>query len=311
LSASPALLAAAPFALLLEGLTADQQTAVIHGHGPEVIFAGPGAGKTRTLTDRVRYLLASGRAIPREIVLVTFTNNAAHECHQRLERALGKDATRDMAIFTFYALCLRLLRTHAPLIARTASFTIYDERSLHGVIEEILKDKTRTDVQEALQRRAPSPTEEVSEEISLAKNRLWTPEVYARHSRQEAARLAAAVWAELDEELSQSNACGFDDLLCLAVRLLGEHPDLQQHYRARAGDRAPLRGRARGLAANRQTRQRHARTQGGDRPLRAREQRIRETARALARSRATRTRTRPSRPSRPSRSPPSRCPCRS
>jgi DNA helicase II / ATP-dependent DNA helicase PcrA len=233
LSASPTLQAAAPFEHLLEGLTPDQTIAVTHGSGPQVIFAGPGAGKTRTLTARVRYLLATGRAIPREIVLVTFTNNAARECQERLEKELGRDAIAGMVICTFHALCARLLRAHAPLINRTASFTIYDERALRGVLEEILKDETRIPVLAALEGRAPCPIEEITGEISLAKNRLWTPEFYARHSRHKHAPLIAAAWAELDKELENSNAASFDDLLCLAVRLLGEHPDLQAHYRSR------------------------------------------------------------------------------
>ncbi len=233
MSASPTLLAAAPFEHLLEGLTPDQQTAVTHGSGPQVIFAGPGAGKTRTLIARVRYLLATGRALPREIVLVTFTNNAARECQERLEKELGRDAIAGMVICTFHALCARLLRAHAPLINRTQSFTIYDERALRGVLEEILKDETRIAVMAALEGRAPCPIEEISDEISLAKNRLWTPEFYAQHSHHKQAAVIAAVWAEVDQELENSNAASFEDLLCLAVRLLGEHADLQAHYRGR------------------------------------------------------------------------------
>ena len=95
------------------------------------------------------------------------------------------------------------------------------------------KTRRASDVHAALQGRAPCAIEEITGEISLAKNRLWTPEFYARHSRHKHAPLIAAAWAELDEELENSNAASFDDLLCLAVRLLGEHPNLQQHYRAR------------------------------------------------------------------------------
>lgn len=101
------------------------------------------------------------------------------------------------------------------------------------MLEEILKDETRIGVVAALEGRTPCPIEDITGEISLAKNRLWTPEFYAQHSRHKQAALIAAVWEELDQELENSNAASFDDLLCLAVRLLGEHRELQAQYRAR------------------------------------------------------------------------------
>jgi ATP-dependent DNA helicase UvrD/PcrA len=136
-----------------------------------------------------------------------------------------------MTICTFHALCARILRSHATLIGRTSSFTIYDERAQRALIEEILGDEERASVVAALDGRSPGNAAEIGDEISLAKNRLWTPAFYARHSRHPRAALIAAVWTELDRELAISNAAGFDDLLVLAVRLLGEHPELQRYYR--------------------------------------------------------------------------------
>jgi DNA helicase-2/ATP-dependent DNA helicase PcrA len=234
MSASPLLLlASAPYEPLLEGLTADQSLAVIHGRGPQVIHAGPGAGKTRTLITRIRYLLATGRALPLQIVLVTFTNQAARECIQRLERELGHDVVAEMQVCTFHALCSRILRTHAELVGRTPAFTIYDQSAVRGLIDFLVKDKTRKELQAELGDRVPPPSKDIAEEISLAKSRLWTPDFYARWSRNRRARLIAAIWREVDKELEQANALDFDDLLLLTVRLLGEHPDLQIHYRAR------------------------------------------------------------------------------
>jgi DNA helicase-2/ATP-dependent DNA helicase PcrA len=232
--ASLTLLAKAAFEPLLDGLTTDQQAAVTHGIGPQVIFAGPGAGKTRTLIARICYLLATGRALPRDIVLVTFTNNAAHECSERLAKELDPEQVAGITICTFHSLCARMLRTHAARIGRTPFFTIYDERALRALVKEILEDATRVNV--ALQLgggRPPLSAKDICEEISLAKNRLWDPDFYAQWSQHRHAPLIAAVWREVDQELEQSNACGFDDLLVLAVRLLGDHPDLQAHYRAR------------------------------------------------------------------------------
>jgi DNA helicase-2/ATP-dependent DNA helicase PcrA len=218
---------------LLSGLTPQQAAAVTHGPGPQVIYAGPGAGKTRTLIARVEYLLATGMAAPREIVAVTFTNNAARECAVRLEASIGLDAVRAMQICTFHALCSRILRQHAPLAGRRSNFTIYDQRAVLGVIEYVLADELRGDVREQLEAHPSCSAEEIREEISLAKNRLWTPSFFARHSTNPHAPLIATAWSALDEELASSNAVDFDDLLCLAVRVIGEHPELQAHYRAR------------------------------------------------------------------------------
>lgn len=233
MSASPLLLARAAFEPLLDGLTPDQQTAVTHGRGPQVIFAGPGAGKTKTLIARIRYLLATGRAIPREILLVTFTNNAARECAQRLERELGREHVARMTICTFHSLCARIVRTHAHLVERTPAFTIYDERTLSSLIKEILADSEREEIQDALEGRPPPPADPIGDVISLAKNRLWTADVYGSQALDRDRALVSAVWRALDDELKAANAAGFDDLLALAVYLLGAHPELQQHYRER------------------------------------------------------------------------------
>jgi DNA helicase-2/ATP-dependent DNA helicase PcrA len=218
---------------LLCGLTPEQAQAVTHGAGPQVIYAGPGAGKTRTLIKRVEYLLATGTATARQIVVVTFTNNAARECAARLEKSLGAATVNQLLICTFHALCARILRQHAQRFGRTPSFTIYDQRAVLGLVEYVLGDKLRVAVQAKLEQRPGTTAETIRDEISLAKNRLWTPDFHAQHARHEHASLIAAVWREVDQELADSNAVDFDDLLSCAVRLIGEHPDLQAHYRAR------------------------------------------------------------------------------
>ncbi len=232
MSASPSP-AAAPVERLLKGLTPQQAAAVTHGRGPQVIYAGPGAGKTRTLIARVEYLLATGLASPRQIVVVTFTNNAAGECAARLEASLGRDAVSGMQICTFHGLCSRILRQHAARFGRNSNFTIYDQRAVLDLVEYVLADELRAAVCAELERQAPCAAGEIRDEISLAKNRLWTPAFYAQHSTHQHSALIAAVWSEVDQELADSNAADFDDLLRSAVRLLGEYPDLQAHYRAR------------------------------------------------------------------------------
>lgn len=214
-------------------LTAEQTAAVTHGPGPQLLIAGPGSGKTRTLIARVEHLLESAQATSRSIVVVTFTNNAARECSARLEASLGAPAVRGMIICTFHALCSRILRQHAPRIGRTPQFTIYDQRAMLELVEIALADEARSAIQALLAGQTPCSAGEIRDEISLAKNRLWTPSFYEQHSHHTHARLIATVWSALDLDLADSNALDFDDLLLHAVRLLGEHPDLQLHYRAR------------------------------------------------------------------------------
>jgi ATP-dependent DNA helicase UvrD/PcrA len=232
-SASPFAAGPPDLEQLLKDLTPEQIAAVTHGEGPQVIHAGPGSGKTRALVERVVYLLITGLASPNQIVVVTFTNTAASECVVRIQDRLGPGAVSGMSISTFHALCSRILRHHAPAFGRDDNFTIYDEHEVKKLVDYVLADKERVRVREQLERFGACSASEVHHEVSLAKNRLWTPEFYEQHSEHPVAPLTAAVWRELDRELADSNAVDFDDLLSCCVRLLGEHPDLLISYRNR------------------------------------------------------------------------------
>src|SRR3954466_316727 len=107
---------------LLAGLTPEQTEAVRHGPGPLLIVAGPGTGKTRTLTHRVAYLLATGAAAPGEILAVTFSVRAAGELRLRLVDLLGEQTARGVLAATFHSVCARLLREHATLFGRTDAY---------------------------------------------------------------------------------------------------------------------------------------------------------------------------------------------
>src|SRR4051794_15998809 len=112
-----------PAAALAAGLTPEQAAAVRHGRGPLLLVAGPGTGKTRTLTHRVAYLLASGRAAPRQILAVTFSVRAAGELRLRLARLLGEQTAPGGSAPTFPSLCARLLREHPGVFGRTGGYT--------------------------------------------------------------------------------------------------------------------------------------------------------------------------------------------
>src|SRR6266536_2334937 len=203
---------------LLAGLTAEQAKAVRHGPGPLLLLAGPGAGKTRTLTHRIAHLLATGHARPWEILAVTFSVRAAGELRLRLADLLGEERARGVTAATFHSICARILREHAAVFGRTDAYTVYDQADVRKVIEWLLSDAQRGAVQAARARCGQPAAAEVLQAISLAKNRLLSPGAYERAAGHPAARLIAAVWREADAELARSNAWSFDDLLVDAVR---------------------------------------------------------------------------------------------
>ncbi|MGB8878849.1 MAG: UvrD-helicase domain-containing protein [Solirubrobacteraceae bacterium] len=220
---------------LLAGLTSEQAAAVTHGSGPLLLLAGPGAGKTKTLTHRAAYLIATGRARPWEILAVTFSVRAAGELRLRLADLLGETVARAVTAATFHSVCARLLREHASVFGRTERYTIYDQGDMRRVVDWLLSDAERGQIQRALRDHGQPASAEVLAEISRAKNLLLTHETYERPAAHPAALLIAAVWRESERELQRSNAMDFDDLLAFAVRLLAEHPHrlawLRQRWR--------------------------------------------------------------------------------
>jgi ATP-dependent DNA helicase UvrD/PcrA len=218
---------------LLAGLTPEQAQAVTHGRGPLLLTAGPGAGKTRTLTHRIAYLLESEEARPDQILAVTFSVRAAGELRLRLADLLGQERARRVTAATFHSVCARLLREHAHVFGRTEHYTIYDQGDMRRVIDLLLSDKHRPSIQAALSQCGQPASSEVQGALSLAKNELLTPADIRNRSRYLAAELVAAVWEESERELNRSNAWDFDDLLEFGVRLLREHPHRLQWIRSR------------------------------------------------------------------------------
>jgi DNA helicase-2/ATP-dependent DNA helicase PcrA len=209
---------------LLAGLSPDQASAVRHGPGPLLLIAGPGTGKTHTLTYRIAWLLAQRLAEPCEILAVTFSVAAAGELRLRLAELLGERVARGVTATTFHSVCARLLREHADLFGRTERYTIYDQTDMRRVLEWLLSDRQRGQIQRALADHGQPASAELLAEISRAKNRLLTPERYERSNPRPSATLIAAVWRESEAELQNSDAWDFDDLLAFTVRLLVEHP---------------------------------------------------------------------------------------
>ena len=174
-----------------------------------------------------------GLAEPREIIAVTFSVRAASELRLRLAELLGGQTAAQVSAATFHSICARLLRDHAQLFGRGSNWTVYDQVEVRKVVDWLLSDRARTAIQQALADFGQPASSEVLHEISLAKNRLLTPESYEQAARHPAGPLIAAVWRETEAELRRSNAMDFDDLLVCAVRLLAEHPHYLELYRRR------------------------------------------------------------------------------
>src|SRR5215208_531093 len=189
---------------VIAGLTPEQAGAVTHGRGPLLLLAGPGTGKTRTLTHRVAYLLTSGRAAPAQILAVTFSVRAAGELRLRLAELLGPERAAGVTAATFHAVCARLLA-----------------------------DPAQAEIRAAIARHGRPGAGELERTIGDAKARMLDPAALESPLAGPAGALAAAVWRAAEAELARCNAFGFDDLLAHAVALLAGHPDRLAHLRRR------------------------------------------------------------------------------
>ena len=205
---------------LLSSLNPEQQEAVRQTEGPLLILAGAGSGKTRVIAHRIAYLVSERIAYPDQIMAVTFTNKAAQEMRERVERLLDADC-RAMWISTFHALCARLLRREAHNIGLSRDFTIYDSADQQAVVKQLLKEYHLAD--ETYQPRM------VLGRISAAKNRMEGPESFENTWNvrdKEIGRLFAGYM----KALKDASALDFDDLLLATVELFDKNPDVRERY---------------------------------------------------------------------------------
>ena len=210
---------------LTRGLNDRQREAVTHAGSPLLILAGAGSGKTRVLTHRIAYLLATGRARAGEILAITFTNKAAAEMRERAGFLVGDDARR-MWVSTFHSACVRLLRYEHEAAGLSSSFTIYDAQDSQRLIQMVLKAQ---DVD--IKRFTPKM---VAARISDAKNELIGPARYAELAGKDpVSRIIAAAYVEYDKRMRASNALDFDDLIMRTVELLRDNPLIAEHYHRR------------------------------------------------------------------------------
>src|SRR5579862_8232102 len=206
---------------LLSGLNEPQREAVTYGDGPLLILAGAGSGKTRVLTHRIAYLLATGAAQPNEILAITFTNKAADEMRERVGLLVGR-RVRAMWVMTFHAACARMLRAHADRLGYTRQFTIYDQADSRRLIKRCLDDLGIDP-----KRFAPAA---IGHEISDAKNKLRDADAYGQMVGSFFEQTVADVYRMYERELHRMNAMDFDDLLVRAVDVLELFPEIQERY---------------------------------------------------------------------------------
>jgi DNA helicase-2/ATP-dependent DNA helicase PcrA len=206
---------------LLAGLNEPQREAVVHGEGPLLILAGAGSGKTRVLTHRIAYLVATDAAKPSEILAITFTNKAASEMRDRAELLVGR-RVRAMWVMTFHAACARMLRAHADKLGYTRQFTIYDQADSRRLVKRCLDDHG-IDVK----RYTPAA---IHSQISDAKNRLNDPDAYAQMAGSVFEQIVADAYRSYQSSLLTMNAMDFDDLLVRAVDLLLLFPEVRERY---------------------------------------------------------------------------------
>jgi DNA helicase-2/ATP-dependent DNA helicase PcrA len=207
---------------LLAGLNEPQRQAVVHGDGPLLVLAGAGSGKTRVLTHRIAYLLATGAARPGEILAITFTNKAASEMRERVGALVGR-SVRAMWVTTFHSACARMLRADAEKLGYARTFTIYDEsdslRMLKRCMTELGVDPKRY------------PPRSIRSQISGAKNKLVDPDGYVAAENNPFEETVADLYPLYEKRMLAANAMDFDDLLVRTVNVLEVSAEARERWR--------------------------------------------------------------------------------
>ena len=202
-----------------------QKEAVLHTDGPLLILAGAGSGKTRVLTHRIAYLIAEKGVNPWNILAITFTNKAAHEMRERVDKIAGSEGG-SVWVSTFHSTCVRILRRHIDRLGYDNNFTIYDADDQKTLIKEICR-KMNIDTKKVKERALLA-------QISHAKDELLTPDEMEMNAGADFnQKRAAQVYREYQAALRRNNALDFDDLICKTVELFQNCGDVLQSYQER------------------------------------------------------------------------------
>lgn len=211
----------------LDFLNPQQREAVTYKDGPALVIAGAGSGKTRVLTYKIVDLLSAGYE-PYRILALTFTNKAAREMKERIEKLTGPKVSSKLWMGTFHSMFLRILRHHAPLIGFKEGFTIYDTTDSRSLVKMIIKEL-------ALDDKAYKPAA-VFGDISNAKNAMISPAQYQldkdnyEKDRRAKRPMTGKIYEIYCQRCRTANAMDFDDILYYMNLLLRDNPDVRRHY---------------------------------------------------------------------------------
>ena len=206
---------------LINGLNDKQKEAVLATDGPCLVIAGAGSGKTKVLTHKIAYDIESGIK-PWNILAITFTNKAANEMKERIEKLIG-DAAKDLWMGTFHSICVRILRRYIDRIGYKTDFVIFDTSDQKTLIKECLKtlkvdDKIFTD-------------RGVLSEISNGKNEMLEPKAYGvKYAEDFRKKTIGEIYELYQRRLRENNAIDFDDIINFTIKILSENPDVLDYY---------------------------------------------------------------------------------
>lgn len=207
---------------LIEGLNDKQKEAVLATEGPCLVIAGAGSGKTKVLTHKIAYLLSEKNVKPWNILSITFTNKAANEMKQRVEKLVG-EASQEMWLGTFHSICVRILRRFIDRIGFDTTFLIFDSTDQRTLVKECIKsigldDKLFTD-------------RSVLSEISNGKNDMIEPKAYqVKYNGDFRKEKIGEVYELYQKKLKENNALDFDDIINYTIKILTENPDVLEYY---------------------------------------------------------------------------------
>lgn len=205
----------------LEELNERQREAVLYNDGPLLIIAGAGAGKTKTLTTKIAYLIEKENVAPENILAITFTNKAAKEMKDRLFKTIGQTA-KYLEVSTFHSFGLKLLRENYDALGYDKNFVIMDSDDSLTVVKKIIKDI-------GYDPKIYNPRA-IRNKISSCKNEMTTPEAYERYAASDFEKVVQEVYAKYEKKLQRNNSVDFDDLLLLPIELFKKNPDILNKY---------------------------------------------------------------------------------
>ena len=206
---------------MLDELNDKQKEAVLYNDGPLLIIAGAGAGKTKTLTTKIAYLIEEKHVSPYNILAITFTNKAAKEMKDRLFKVVGNDVKK-LTVSTFHSFGLKLLRENYERLGYDKNFVIMDSDDSLTVVKKIIKDM-------GYDPKIYNPRA-IRNKISSCKNEMMSPSMYERYAVSDYEKVVKEIYDKYETKLQRNNSVDFDDLLLLPIELFRKNPDLLLEY---------------------------------------------------------------------------------